>query len=59
MKAVQHAIKRVNTTGRRSVFVAPLSGGRSTTLNKAFETAVSENIVVVTSAGKSILILQV
>ena len=52
VKAVQHVIKRVRTTGRRSVLAVPLIGGKTQTLNDVVEEATKENIIVVTSAGK-------
>ena len=52
VRAVQHVIKRVKTTGRRSVIAVPLLGLRSDILNDVVEEAVKENIVVVTAAGK-------
>ena len=52
VKAVQHVIKRVKTTGRRSVLAVPLIVGKTQTLNDVMEEATKENITVVTSAGK-------
>ena len=52
VRAVQHVIKRVKTTGCRSVIAVPLVGRRSDILNDVVEEAVKENIVVVTAAGK-------
>lgn len=53
LRAVQHVIKRVNITGRRSVLAIPLCGRRSPILNNIVKKAVEENIVVVTAAGKN------
>ena len=52
VKAVQHVIKRVKETNRRSVLAMPLIGGKSAVFNRIVEEAVKENITVVTSAGK-------
>ena len=49
---MQHVIKRVKKTDRRSVLAIPLVGGKSRYFNKVVEQAVKENIIVVTSAGK-------
>ena len=52
MKAIQYAIKKAKSTGRRSVITVPLIGTKSDVLNDVVEEAVKENIVVVTAAGK-------
>ena len=50
--AVKHVIKRVKTTGRRSVLVIPMIGRKTQSMNDAVEEATKENITVVTPAGK-------
>ena len=57
VKAIQHVIRRVQTTSRRSVIAMPLIGSRSDILNSVVEEAVKENITVVTSAGKKQLFM--
>ena len=52
IEAVKHVIKRVKTTGCRSVLAVPLIGRKTQPLNDAVEEATKENITVVTSAGK-------
>ena len=52
VEAVQHVIKRVKKTGRRSVLAVPLTGGKIKAFNDIVEEATKENITVVTSAGK-------
>ena len=52
IKAVEHVIKRVKRTGRRSVLAIPLASYRSQEMDDAVEAAAKINIVVVTSAGK-------
>ena len=49
---MQHVIKRVKTTGRRSVLAVPLLGSKSRVLNDIVKEATEQNIVVVTAAGK-------
>ena len=52
IEAVKHVIKRVKTTGRRSVLAVPLIGRKTQSMNDAVEEATKENITVVTPAGK-------
>ena len=52
VKAVQHVIKSVKKTGRRSVLAVPLITGKTKAFNDVVEEATKENIIVVTSAGK-------
>ena len=52
VKAVQHVIKRVKSTGRRSVLAVPLIAVKTQNFNDVVEDATKENIIVVTSAGK-------
>ena len=57
MKAIQHVIRRVQTTSRRSVIAMPLIASRSDIFNSVVEEAVKENITVVTSSGKKQLFI--
>ena len=54
--AINHVIQRVRGNGRRSVISMSLIGPKTEAVDVAIREAVANNIVVVTAAGKTLLL---
>ena len=53
---INHVIEQARQTGRRSVISMSLIGPKTEAVNVAIREAVANNIVVVTAAGKPIVL---